>query len=279
MSLIVRCDDGANGSCRRRAGAIAQFFYAPSAVKLKHSRKVAIANYYGFMPYLPYITDDDLRAAVKRVVNCILETQERTEQAMYKNVIDPFSAIFDGAVQGYNLDEWLVKEKARQVQKTVQNQIGFFHQNILGSIPGWRRPIVGLDIYNYERRIFAEIKNKYNTVKGSNKYAVYDELLSRLNQPEYRGFTAYCVEIIPLGRKSYDKIFTPSDPTSSKRRPANEKIRLISGQAFYDLATGIPGSLSMLFDVLPDVISEVSGLERLSEEEQTTFRTLFDRAY
>ncbi|NMG22591.1 Eco47II family restriction endonuclease [Brasilonema bromeliae] len=231
------------------------------------------------MSYLSYIADDDLKSAVKIVVDCILETQQKAEEAMYKNVIYPFSAIFDGAVQGFDLNDWLTKERARQSQKTVQNQIGYFHQNILGSIPGWRVLPQGFDICNDTRQIFAEIKNKYNTVKGSDKFGIYDYLSNRLNEPDYQGFTAYYVEIIPNTKKPYDRAFTPSDRTTSTRRPLNEKIRQISGQAFYDMATGVPGALSMLFNVLPDVIGEVSGLDRLSEQQRASYKTLFDRAY
>jgi hypothetical protein len=231
------------------------------------------------MSYLPYISDNDLKTAVKTVVDCILKTQSKTEEAMYKNVIEPFSAIFDGAVQGFNLDDWLKKERARQVQKTVQNQIGEFHQSILGSIPGWQRLDKGVDICNESRQIIAEIKNKHNTVKGSDKFGIYDYLLSSLTNPAYQGFTAYYVEIIPQGKKSYDRAFTLSSRETGQRRPLNENIRQISGQAFYELATGEPRALSMLFDVLPDVISDVSGLDKLSEQHKVSFRSLFDRAY
>lgn len=89
------------------------------------------------MSYLPYISDEDLKTLVKEVVDCILTTQQQQEEKMFKNVIDPFSAIFDGVVQDFNVEDWLKKERARQVQKTVQNKIGEFHQAILGSIPGW----------------------------------------------------------------------------------------------------------------------------------------------
>jgi hypothetical protein len=231
------------------------------------------------MSYLPYISDNDLRIAVKKVIDCIFETQSKAEEAMYENVIDPFSAIFDGAVQGFNLDDWLKKERARQVQKTVQNKIGEFHQDILGSIPGWKNLKKGVDICNEERKIIAEIKNKYNTVKGSDKFGIYDYLSSCLKKADYQGFTAYYVEIIPPSRKSYDRAFTPSDRSAGRNKPVNEKIRQISGQAFYDLATCESGALSMLFDILPDVISDVSELDTLSEQQKASFRSLFDRAY
>ncbi|WP_211178408.1 MULTISPECIES: hypothetical protein [Brasilonema] len=45
------------------------------------------------------------------------------------------------------------------------------------------------------------------------------------------------------------------------------------------MATGVPGALSMLFNVLPDVIGEVSGLDRLTEQQRASYKTLFDKAY
>jgi hypothetical protein len=231
------------------------------------------------MSYLPYLSDDDLKALVKEVVDCILATQHQQEEKMYENVIDPFSAIFDGVVQDFNLEDWLKKERARQVQKTVQNKIGEFHQAILGVIPGWENLGKGkiIDLRNKNLKTLAEVKNKHNTVKGSNQDVIYDDLLLALGQPEHYDFTAYYVEIIPKNRKVYNEPFTPS--SKGKRKPMNEKIRRISGQAFYDLATNVPGSLSMLFDVLPDVISEVTEVNTFSEEKKASFRTLFDRAY
>ncbi len=231
------------------------------------------------MVYLPYISDEDLRKAVKKVVDCILSTQQRQEAEMYRNVMDPFSAIFDGAVQGFSLEDWLQKERSRQIQKTIQNQIGDFHENVLSSVPGWKKLKKGVDICNEERQRLAEIKNKYNPVKGSDEVVIYDDLLACLNKPQYHNFTAYYVKIIPKNKESYDKLFTPSDKGTATRRPANEKIRQISGQAFYDLATGTAGALSMLFNILPDVISEVSGLKALDERQKATFRSLFDKAY
>ena len=62
-------------------------------------------------------------------------------------------------------------------------------------------------------------------------------------------------------------------------RPPNPNLIIIKGQDFYDMATGIPGALNMLFDVLPKVISKVAGVNQLSPEEKNRFKSLFDRAY
>lgn len=236
------------------------------------------------MSYLPYIADNDLESAVQTVVNCIFQVKARPADSLYKNVIDPFSAIFDGVVNRMSFDDWLLREKVRQDQKTVQNAIGEFHQKIIGSIAGWQNLGRGqlIDVCNPGLKIIAEIKNKYNTVKGSERISIYDNLLSALQRPTYQDFTAYYVEIIPKKDKNnliYNRPFTPSDNKTKTSRSPNPKILVIKGQDFYALASGVPEALSMLFDILPDAISKVAGVKQLTQAEKERFRTLFDRAY
>lgn len=103
-----------------------------------------------------------------------------------------------------------------------------------------------------------------------------------LGTPKYQEFKAYYVEIIPKkdrNNKIYNRPFTPSDNKTKNRRPENQNIIIIKGQDFYDMARGVSGALSMLFDVLPDVISKVVGVSQLSQTERTNFRDLFTRAY
>lgn len=231
-----------------------------------------------------YIPDDKLENAVKKVVNCIREVQNKSDDSLYKNVVDPFSAIFDSVVYGISFKDWLEREKVRQAQKTLQNAIGYFHQDVIGSIDGWENLASGkgIDVRNQQQKIIAELKNKHNTVKGSDRKVIYDDLLCELKKPEYYGYTAYYVEIIPKKEKNhkiYNLPFTPSDNKTNTKKPTNKNIIIIKGQDFYDMATGISGALTMLFDVLPDVIAKVGAISKLSQEEKTRFKDLFNRAY
>lgn len=236
------------------------------------------------MSYLSYISDHDLENAVQKVVTCIRQAQARPATSLYTNVIDPFSAIFDGVVDGISFEDWLKREKVRQVQKTVQNAIGEFHQEIIGSIPGWRNLGKGqiIDVCNTKLEIIAEIKNKHNTVKGSDRIVIYDDLLHALQMQIYQNYTAYYVEIVPKKDQKqiiYNRPFTPSDKKTQTSRPLNPNIIIIKGQDFYDMATGMPGALSMLFDILPNAISKVAGVNQLSIDEKNRFKSLFNRAY
>ncbi len=230
---------------------------------------------------LSFISDKDLIEITKRVIDVIITARDRPESEIFKNAVDPFSGLFDAAVQNIDIKDWLNQEKSRQAQKTFQNAIGAFHQDILGSMVGWENLDKGhvIDIINKDKKIIAELKNKYNTTKGDHKVRVYDDLKSVLSKPEFAGYTSYLVEILPLKKGKYDKLFVPSDNTKHKRRSKNNKIRVISGQLFYDLASGEKDTLRKLYMALPQVIAQITGVTPKSVTGDISLEYLFDKAY
>ncbi len=232
------------------------------------------------MSYLEFISDKDLCSAVSNVVK-IIETAEHDAQIkLHKNVVDPFSALFQGITHSISYKEWIELEKARQTQKTMQNAIGVFHQEVLGSIYGWEDLGTGggLDVANPEMKVIAEVKNKFNTTKGNHKIEIYDAIKSKLKTPEYHDYIGYFVEVIPQGKKKYNKPFTPPDNKTKKHRPIRDKIRVIDGVSFYALATGRENALQELFEVLPHVIID-NHKYKLSKKEAKEYFELFRMAF
>jgi len=229
---------------------------------------------------MPFIDNKKLYAEVGRVINSAKGSLVDNEKKFYKNSVDPFSALFDALWQNIGLTEWLKQEKARQNQKTLQNHLGTFHQELIGCFNGWESLGTGkvFDVKNVSKKIIAEIKNKHNTTKGNHKVAIYDDLKGQLNG-EYRNCTAYYVEVIPKNKKTYNKPFTPSDNRTHECRPADEKIRVIDGKSFYELATGDPDALKKIYGILPKVIGDILGKEYKEMEGDTTFEGLFNKIY
>lgn len=231
------------------------------------------------MPYLDYIDDDILESIVSKVVGKALSAIKKSEEINNDNVIDPFSAVFDSMTLNITLEEWLKREKTRQAQKTLQNAIGSFHEEILGNINGWRYINNVIDIVNDDKKIIAEIKNKHNTTKGSDKKSLYDNLYGQIID-NYNGYTGYYVEIIPKSKKKYDKAFAPSDNMTKINREKNEYIRVIDGKSFYDLASGKKNSLEKLYSILPTVIKKVTSQNLEDKISDSKLReTLFFQAY
>lgn len=232
------------------------------------------------MPYLKFISDKNLISAIGKVVRIIETTEREASSNLHKNVIDPFSAIFHGVTHAITYKEWIKQEKARQSQKTMQNAIGDFHQEVLGAIPGWENLGVGggLDVANDKMKIIAEVKNKFNTTKGNHKVEIYDAIKSKLKSEKFHRFTGYYVEIIPQAKNIYDKPFTPSDNKTQKRRTSAKNIRIIDGISFYALATGRKYALQELFEALSHILVEKYKF-KLSKKEAKKYFELFKLAF
>jgi Eco47II restriction endonuclease len=214
------------------------------------------------MPYLSWITDAELEREVSSLLSIAKDAQRTSREQFGKNVIDPFAAVFEMSGFEVDFDSWVKSETSRQAQKTLQNHIGDFHQNILGYSNSWKNMKVGnvIDLLSEENKIIAEVKNKYNTVSGgklSDLYYSLDGLISPKSSI-YKGFTAFYVAIIPKKGERYNKVFTPSNKDKGEKCPTNECIREIDGASFYSLVTGFENALEDLFDILPEVINNIS---------------------
>jgi len=213
------------------------------------------------MSYLSFIEDKELVSCVNYVLTGGLEAIENSQKKFYKNVIDPFASLFEAGVFDMSHDHWVKSETFRQCQKTLQNRVGHFHQKILGSVSGFENLGEGeiIDLVNHDKKVIAEVKNKYNTVTGSKLSGQYSTLENLVNRKasKYKGYTAYFVNIIPKKPSRYNDLFTPSDPDKGAKCAENEKIRIIDGASFYSMATGVDTSLNDLHDVLPEVIEHV----------------------
>lgn len=228
------------------------------------------------MPYLPYISDELLLKYTKDVLDRVLVAYTESEEQIHSNVIDPFSALFDAMRQGITMTDWLNQERSRQVQKTLQNAVGDFHQNILGSVEGWQNPGRGggYDLISHDNKILVEIKNKHNTLNSSAAESTYRKLARYIDE-DYKGYTAYAVFIVPKHVSDYD---TPWSPNQI-RMPLRDDIRKVDGESFYDLVTGHKDSLEQLFDILPEVIASELHLDSIDPHEKFVFKELFTKAY
>lgn len=234
------------------------------------------------MPFLTWISDSDLKKEVSLLLTIAKEAQNAAKKEFGKNVIDPFAAMFE--MSGFEIDysTWIKSETTRQAQKTLQNHIGDFHQNILGYSIGWNNKGVGniIDILSEENKIIAEIKNKYNTISGGKLSDLYYSL-EKLVSPKssiYKGYTAYYVAIIPKKGERYNKPFTPSDKDKGEKCPLNENIREIDGASFYSLVSGSDNALEDLFDILPEVIKLCSN-GKYQIKDKTRLKEFFNAAY
>lgn len=78
-----------------------------------------------------------------------------------------------------------------RVKKSISQNLGNLWQRILGNAPGWRDLAIGdasgCDIMHDEKKIYIEIKNKYNTMNSSSEESTIKKLLRQ----KEKGYSAY----------------------------------------------------------------------------------------
>lgn len=234
------------------------------------------------MPFLKWISDTNLIKEVTQLLFVAKDAKNDAANKFGKNIIDPFAALFEMSGFEIGYDTWLKSETSRQAQKTLQNHIGDFHQNVLGYSKDWTNKGVGkiIDLSSEKNKSIAEIKNKYSTISGGKLSDLYYSLDKQISPKSsiYKGYTAYYVAIIPKNGERYNKPFTPSDKDKGEKCPINEHIREIDGASFYSLVTGSDSALEDLFDVLPEVIKVCSKGE-YQIKDKGKLKEFFNSAY
>lgn len=211
--------------------------------------------------FVSFISDDRFEECVKFLLDKADEGRIKAQKLPERNVIDPFAALFSMAAFDLAPHDWTQNEEFRQAGKSLENALGDFHQKLLGSIDGWQCLKTGgqVDVLCPLMKIIAEIKNKHNTVKASDKITIYRKLDSLVNLKEsgYKDFIAYYVVIIPSQPTRFDREFTPPDSARGDKAPAKLNVREIDGNTFYETATGRENALREIFDAIPHAIESI----------------------
>lgn len=229
-----------------------------------------------------FLADEVIEAEMTKVIGIARASLAKKRADMGKNVIDPFAAFFEMAGFSLEHEAWVKNETARQAQKSLQNHVGEFHQNILGQVMGWENLGTGnvVDLVCEEQKIIAEVKNKHNTLSGGQLSGMY-ESLHKLVMPKharFKGYTAYYVTIIPKKAQRYDQMFTPSNRELGAKCPPNENIRSIDGASFYDIVTGKKDALNQLFTALPELFSRMPN-EYIEPKDKEALSSYFEAAF
>jgi hypothetical protein len=213
--------------------------------------------------YVTFVSDKEFLNNVKEVLSFypdIIENKDYLDVVTNsKNTNDVFKTLFD--IYNYPTDDLIYFEIMRQYDKTINNKIGEFHQNILGAVDGWVNLGVGdkseVDLKNEDETIFIELKNKYNTMNSSSEKTCRDKLENIIKN--YPNATAYWAYIIEKDYKSKDCIW------ESSKYNYNSQIRVISGYNVYKLVTGDETAFEQLYDAIPRAIIDIKGDNKLSQ--------------
>jgi hypothetical protein len=157
-----------------------------------------------------------------------------------KSSIDPFiKAVIVGS-RRMTGDEWDEAERVRLAQKALEMKMGDFHEELMGKFPGYvtfpNGHETGCDVGSTDGRILIEVKNRDNTVKGSDG----KHLVAMLKRHADEGKKAILVQVNCPGGKV-------------NRFNADPSVDVWNGKQAYAFLSGREG----FFDDLMTVVSYV----------------------
>lgn len=195
-----------------------------------------------------------------------LATKAKQDSSEFaKNGLDPFIATIAAGAAG-SWETWEIAERTRQIQKALENEIGAFHQRLLGQLPGWEtlsRTDGQPDLVCASRKLFVELKNKHNTVSGKDLVLHYDNLL-RNATGQYKSWIGAFAYIVDKPRKSpmgKPAFFTPADNKTNQKKPQDSRVITMNGRILWAIATdprpGVPPPPYPTIDAIDQVLRMV----------------------
>lgn len=216
---------------------------------------------------LDFISKEELKEHVSKTI-----THYGTKLASYdmkrfnRNIIDPVKMIFDKAVYDQDWETLIANETFRQRDKSSTNEIGYFHQGIFnyfsycevppnGKNGGWdvicRSPKgYCLDGHDKVGTIFAEVKNKHNTMNAASSRDTYIKMQGQLLQDD----NCACLLVEAIAQHSQNIIWKK---TVNGKSVSHRRIRRVSIDRFYEIVTGESDAFYKVCMALPDVVAEV----------------------
>lgn len=235
--------------------------------------------------YVSFIPDEHLLSCIGNLHEAYLNAKKNiTKSKFYRNKVDTFKLTFDAKFNNINEDELIHSEILRQIDKSINNSIGTFHEQVLGGIEGYEiGTLSGYDIKAMDNTLFADIKNKHNTLNSSSAEALFQKLARYADDNK----KAKCYWVQILAKSSFNEHWAGD---INGKEYSHSRVFKISGDQFYALLTGEKDAFLQLYKALPHAINdylnsikkgettkESSALDEIESEVKKTKRSILDQ--
>lgn len=235
--------------------------------------------------YVDFITDEHLIKCIDNLYQAYLKAKNNiTKKNFYSNKVDTIKLTFDAKFNAIDEEKLIQSEILRQIDKSINNSIGTFHEQILGGIHGYESGnLSGYDIKAIDNTLFADIKNKHNTMNSSAAEALFQKLARYAN--DHKQAKCYWVQILAKG--SFCELWKGE---INGKEYSHSRVYKISGDQFYALLSGKQDALFQLYKILPiaisdylhsvnekEIIKENSALEEIQSKINLSNRSILDQ--
>ncbi len=201
--------------------------------------------------YVDFISDEYLLNCIATLYKTYVKAKNKvTKKNFYDNKVDTIKLTFDANLNNIDEESLIQAEILRQIDKSINNSIGTFHEQILGGMNGFVvGKLSGFDIKAKDDTLFADIKNKHNTMNSSAAEALFQKLAHYADT--HKKAKCYWVQI--LAKKSFCELWKGE---INGKEYNHSRVYKISGDQFYALLSGQKDAFFQLYKVLPVAIKD-----------------------
>lgn len=235
--------------------------------------------------YVNFISDEHLLTCVGNLHNAYLKAKSNiTKKSFYSNKVDSIKLTFDAKFNDIDEETLIQSEILRQIDKSINNSIGTFHEQVLGGIIGFEvGNLSGFDIKAKDDSLFADIKNKHNTMNSSSAESLFQKLARYAD--DYKKAKCYWVQV--LAKNSFNELWKAE---INGKEYSHSRVYKISGDQFYAMLSGQDDALFQLYKALPKTIddylcsikqnnsiAENSAIDEIKSETKKSNRSILDQ--
>ena len=200
--------------------------------------------------YVNFISDKHLLTCVENLHKSYLKAKNNiSKKSFYTNKVDTIKLTFDAKFNGINEDDLIQSEILRQIDKSINNYIGTFHEQILGGVKGFEvGNLSGFDINASDDTLFAILGNKDLSKNISD--SVFEKLANTARVFLKAKF--YYVLLDDYSDMNEKWIIGHEEYSVSQKR-----VFKISIKQFYATLTGQENAFQNLSDIIPKAIEEI----------------------
>ena len=201
--------------------------------------------------YVDFISDEHLLSCIANLYKSYTKAKENlTKSSFYANKVDTIKLTFDSKFNNIDEETIIQSEILRQIDKSINNSIGTFHEQILGGIDGFEiGKLSGFDIKAKDNTLFADIKNKHNTMNSSSAEALFQKLARYAD--DFKKAKCYWVQI--LAKNSFNELWQGE---INGKEYSHSRVYKVSGDQFYALISRQDDALFQLYKTLPSAIND-----------------------
>lgn len=235
--------------------------------------------------YVSFISDEHYLKCIENLYGAYVKAKaDLSKKNFYSNKIDTIKLTFDASFNNISEEDIIKTEILRQIDKSINNFIGTFHEQILGGIDGYEiGNLSGFDIRATDDSLFADVKNKHNTMNSGAAESLFQKLARYADT--YKHAKCYWVQV--LAKKSFNENWFGE---INGKEYSHTRVYKISGDRFYALLSGQDDAFFQLHKALPlainDFLSTVdtqkaeianSALEEIKTASKESSRNIIDQ--